>query len=192
MNNVTLIDDLPSLDELEINKSHGLSMIPQTETHKYQKFIRNSGYNTPEQAGMQNDRKMHSQYSRDENAYTSINSNQYAHDNLYNNVHINPHNNPHSDHINTPHMADMQNIDYMPENTYETYERQPKMQKNVNKPPNKPYIKHHNCIDVAEHTHNCLVCSKLYTNNNTLYILIIVFLAIVNLLLLKRILDVEK
>ena len=48
------------------------------------------------------------------------------------------------------------------------------------------------CIDVAEHTANCVVCSKLYANNNTIFILIIVFLALVNLLLLKRILETEK
>jgi len=188
MNNVTLIDDLPSLDELEINKSHGLSMIPQTETHKYQKFIRNSGYNTPEQAGMQNDRKMHPQYSRDENAYTTPNPHRYTNDH-------NTDSNDYHGNINLQYMPDIQNIQNMHDHTYENFERHPKMQKNVNKPNNKPnnnHNNHNNCIDVAEHTHNCLVCSKLYTNNNTLYILIIVFLAIVNLLLLKRILDVEK
>lgn len=51
---------------------------------------------------------------------------------------------------------------------------------------------HNNCVDVSEHTLNCIVCSKLYNNNNTLYILVIIFLAIVNLLLLKRILETDK
>ncbi len=45
------------------------------------------------------------------------------------------------------------------------------------------------CVDVSEHTVHCTVCSKLYNNNNTVFILVIIFLAIVNLLLLKRILE---
>jgi hypothetical protein len=42
MNNITLIDDLPTIEELEIPKSSGMSMIPPNEANKYQKFIRNS------------------------------------------------------------------------------------------------------------------------------------------------------
>ena len=56
MNNVTLIDDLPNLDDLEPNNTHinsGLSMIPSSEVNKYQKFIRNSGMKTPIESGMQ-------------------------------------------------------------------------------------------------------------------------------------------
>jgi hypothetical protein len=41
------------------------------------------------------------------------------------------------------------------------------------------------CLDVAEHIANCPICSKLYNNDKTIYII-----AIVILLLLKKVLDV--
>jgi hypothetical protein len=85
-----------------------------------------------------------------------------------------------------PHM-------YQPYNAkrvYENFEERPKLKKQHNHNHNDSSDNHHNCVDIAEHTSNCLVCSKLYSSNNTLYILLIIFLAIVNLLLLKRILEV--
>jgi|688.fasta_scaffold255684_2 hypothetical protein len=49
--NTTLIDDLPTLDELDISRpTRGLDMIP--ENSPYNKVIRNSGYTTPAAAGM--------------------------------------------------------------------------------------------------------------------------------------------
>lgn len=47
-----------------------------------------------------------------------------------------------------------------------------------------------NCIDVSDHVHNCPVCSKLYCNDKTIYIVIIVLLTIICILLLKKVLDV--
>ena len=52
MNNITLIDDLPTIEELEIPKSPGMNMIPPNEANKFQKYIRNSGVTTPSQSGM--------------------------------------------------------------------------------------------------------------------------------------------
>jgi hypothetical protein len=46
------------------------------------------------------------------------------------------------------------------------------------------------CIDVSNHISNCPICSKLYNNDRTLYIIFIVFLLVICLLLLKKILDV--
>ena len=46
------------------------------------------------------------------------------------------------------------------------------------------------CIDVAEHTINCVVCSRLYQNNNNGYIVVIILLSIICILLLKRVLNV--
>jgi len=45
------------------------------------------------------------------------------------------------------------------------------------------------CRDIAEHIENCPICSKLHNTDKTIYILIIVFLAIVCILLLKRVLE---
>ena len=47
--NVTMIDDLPSLDDLEGNS--GLSMIPSDNANQINKFIRN-GYQPPQESGM--------------------------------------------------------------------------------------------------------------------------------------------
>lgn len=46
------------------------------------------------------------------------------------------------------------------------------------------------CLDVADHIANCPICSKFYNNDKTIYIIAIVLLAIVCILLLKRVLDV--
>ena len=46
-----------------------------------------------------------------------------------------------------------------------------------------------NCVNVANHVKNCPVCSKLYSNDKTLYIIIIVVLAVISALLLKKVLE---
>ena len=46
-----------------------------------------------------------------------------------------------------------------------------------------------NCLDVAEHISNCPICSKLYNNDKTMYIIAIVILAIIVILLLKKVLE---
>ena len=46
------------------------------------------------------------------------------------------------------------------------------------------------CIEVADHIANCPICSKFYNNDKTIYIIAIIMLAIVCILLLKRVLDI--
>lgn len=46
-----------------------------------------------------------------------------------------------------------------------------------------------NCKDIAEHVKNCAVCGKLYHSDNTVYLIIIVFLSILCLLLIKKVLS---
>lgn len=43
----------------------------------------------------------------------------------------------------------------------------------------------YNCVDVANHTRNCPVCSKLYNNDRSIYILIIGLLALICVILFK-------
>ena len=137
--NTTLIDNLPTLDDLDISRpTRGIDMIP--ENSPYSKMIRNSGYLTPSQAGM--------------DSYTSPS-------------------------YFTPLRPFEPKQDFNP--MYKPYE--------ANIKENFTLI---SCVDAAEHTRSCVVCSKLYKNNNTILILLLVFLAIINLLLLKRILEVEK
>lgn len=53
----------------------------------------------------------------------------------------------------------------------------------------KPYM-NMSCIDISKHIQECPVCSKFYSNDKTVYIIAIVVLAVVCLLLLKRVLNV--
>jgi len=46
------------------------------------------------------------------------------------------------------------------------------------------------CIDVATHVKYCMVCSKLYKQDHTIYIIVIIFLLLICLILLKNVLHV--
>lgn len=45
------------------------------------------------------------------------------------------------------------------------------------------------CKDIANHTLNCPVCSRLYSNDKTIYNIVIIVLSIIIIFLLKRVLD---
>lgn len=45
------------------------------------------------------------------------------------------------------------------------------------------------CIDIANHIHYCPICSKLYHCDKRAYITAIVFLAVVVVILLRKVLD---
>jgi hypothetical protein len=45
------------------------------------------------------------------------------------------------------------------------------------------------CLNVADHIANCPICSKFYNTDNTVYIIVIVILAVICILLLKRVLE---
>jgi len=46
------------------------------------------------------------------------------------------------------------------------------------------------CLEISNHIYECPICSKFYSNDKSPYIICIVVLAIICLLLLKRVLDV--
>ena len=46
------------------------------------------------------------------------------------------------------------------------------------------------CIDIANHIASCPICSKFYNNDKTIYIIAIILLALICILLLKKLLDV--
>jgi hypothetical protein len=45
------------------------------------------------------------------------------------------------------------------------------------------------CRDLALHIEDCPLCSKVYRNDNTIYVIIIIFLVIIIGILLKKVLD---
>ncbi len=49
-----------------------------------------------------------------------------------------------------------------------------------------------NCINVAEHTSECIVCSKIYRDDSTIYIFIIIFLLIIVIILLKNLFSIKS
>jgi len=53
----------------------------------------------------------------------------------------------------------------------------------------EPVGQGHSCLDVSSHVDTCPICTKLYSNDKTVYIIIIVILAIMCILLLKRVLE---
>lgn len=46
------------------------------------------------------------------------------------------------------------------------------------------------CLEVADHVQHCPICSKLYATDKTIYLIAIVILAVICIVLLKKILDV--
>jgi len=46
-----------------------------------------------------------------------------------------------------------------------------------------------NCLDVSQHVENCPICSKIYKHDKTIMIITIVILAIICILLLKKVLN---
>jgi hypothetical protein len=59
--------------------------------------------------------------------------------------------------------------------------RQPQLREYLNKEPT--------CLEMAQHVKNCPICTKFYDNDKTVYIIIIIVLAIICILLLKRVLE---
>ena len=84
---------------------------------------------------------------------------------------------------NVTPIADLENV---PSQNYQ--EEQPDQQnkniKTFEMPDNTP-----SCLDVAEHIANCPICSKFYNNDKTLYIVAIVILAVICVILLKKVID---
>ncbi len=46
------------------------------------------------------------------------------------------------------------------------------------------------CLEIADHIPNCPICSKLYESDKTIYLIAIVVLAMICIILLKKVLDV--
>lgn len=152
--NVTMIDDLPFLDDLDQNQIPQ-QPISQPEMHNIQKkFIRNK-YNTPNEAGMNPDFN-----------YQQNQQNQHHH---IHHSHPQQQQLPNFNNIEADFIDNAQNIEMQ-------FHHQQQHQ----------FV---NCISVAEHTQSCLVCSRLYTNDRTIYIIAIIMLLIICILLIKRVLE---
>lgn len=53
-----------------------------------------------------------------------------------------------------------------------------------------PYNPQFSCLQIAEHIKSCPICSTLYNNDRTMYIIAIIVLSIIVIILLKKALEV--
>ena len=66
----------------------------------------------------------------------------------------------------------------------------PTLEEGYEKPPEKMYAKSDlSCLTVAEHIANCPICSKFYKDDKTIFIIAIIVLAVICILLLKKVLE---
>lgn len=80
---------------------------------------------------------------------------------------------------------------------YEEQQRQLQQQENFVEEKRKSKKRHQknydecdlNCISVADHAANCIVCSKLYNNDKSLYLAIIGALILICAILMKKVVD---
>jgi hypothetical protein len=164
--NVTMIDDLPDIEDLDPSQNQmeqlsGLNMLPPSESSKFQKYIRNNNYNPHQNSGMNT--HMIPSYDPHKIGYHGMNQGSYIDSFPLSNY--------------PQHMQMMHSSGGMAPNNQQFYE------------PYEPQKSNATCLDVADHAENCPVCSKLYNNDKTVYIIAIVILCIICILLLKRILD---
>lgn len=139
--NVTMIDDLPYLDDLATNQ-----ILPPNSDINFSKYIRNTAFNPPSEAGMLNRQQPPPQFPQ-----------------------------PPPQLPQPPQMyPQQQQIQFEPE-----IDNTDLPQRAIS------------CVNVAHHASNCIVCSKLYTNDRTNYIIIIILLLTICVMLFKKILDLK-
>ena len=127
--NVTFIDDLPDLEDLESRGGmQGVGQFQQGSGQvpdRYKKFIRSSMGEPPSQSGM--------------------------------------------------------NPEFQPP---QQFFQPPQQEVQVRPSSNSP-----TCLETHDHVQTCPICCRFFKNDNTMYIIAIVILAIICILLLKRVLD---
>lgn len=140
--NVTMIDDLPFLDDLATNQ-----ILPPSDIN-FSKYIRNTSFNPPSEAGMLNKQ---------------------------------PPQPPQQTRIQQPpQQQQFQHLEYQ-----QPQFREIQFEPEIDNSPMIPI----SCVNVAHHASNCIVCSKLYTNDRTNYVIVIILLLTICVMLFKKILD---
>ena len=135
--NVTMLEDLPELSDLQPPSYTGARHLPVTEADRYKKFIRD-GHVPPSESGM------------------------------FPKIPQTPQPPP------PPFMMDGDVSQYAMGDIKSKY--------NMSGSPS--------CLEVADHIANCPICSKFYNTDKTMYIVVIVLLALICIILLKKVLNV--
>ena len=163
--NVTLIKDLPDIDEMEQNINN--------------KFIRN-GHKAPQESGM-HERPQHgvqhgqSDFLQNQPRHNQSDFVQHGQSDFLQNQ---PRHNQ-SDFV--------QQYPQQRNRIYEHYEKPDNI--NVNRSLTVDSPDQLNCRSLIEHFTTCPLCSRYFKNDNTVYIIIITILTIILAILLKKILN---
>lgn len=165
--NRTYIDELPFLEDVisseQQNLNGGLNMIPSSESGKIKKFIRNNEYNIPFEAGMNTKQQQMMEEEQELVKQQQIYEEQQRQ-------------------LQIQQMQQMQE-----QEEFQQYEEKRKHKK-------KRFHVHEsecdlNCISVADHAANCIVCSKLYNNDKSLYLAIIGVMIVICVILMKKVVE---
>ena len=170
--NRTYIDELPFLEDVlsseqQMINGGGLGMIPSAESGKIKRFIRNNEYNLPPEAGMNTAKQqlieeqelLKQQQLYEEQQLLQLQDQEFQQQ-------YNHHNSSSS--------------------SYEDKKKSKKKHRS-----SRIYNEDCdlNCISVADHAANCIVCSKLYNNDKSLYLAIIGVLIIICIILMKKVVE---
>jgi hypothetical protein len=167
--NRTYIEELPFLEDVVSAEQQvmngGLSMIPTSESGKIKRFIRNNEYNLPSESGMNTKQQQmidEQELVQQQKMYEEQQQKMYE---------------------EQQRAIEQEEFEF---------QRSHREEKRRNKKKNQRFHESDcdlNCISVADHAANCIVCSKLYNNDKTLYLAIIGVLIIICIILMKKVVE---
>lgn len=171
-NMVTFIDDLPLISDVE-NSGGMYPMIPPNESNKVKRMIRNYDHDMPIESGMNTksqqlfqDEEMKKKMFEDEQQQLQQQMMIQQQEQQKENFHIR-----------------MKMFEEEQEDNNSHHRKKKKKNRNMEMDCDL------NCISVAEHTTNCVVCSKLYNDDRSIYLGSIIVLLIVSMILLKKVVE---
>lgn len=164
-NMVTFIDDLPLISDVENSSMY--PMIPQNESNKVKRMIRNYDHDMPIESGMNT--KSQQLFHEEEMKKKMFEDEQQM--------------------IQQQQEQQKENFHMRMKMFEEQQEDDSHSRKKKKRNRNVDMDCDLNCVSVAEHTTNCLVCSKLYNDDRSLYIGSIIVLLIVSMILLKKVVE---
>jgi hypothetical protein len=166
---VTYLDELPDLDDLEIDNTNFSNIIPSEVAEKYRKVIRSS-HVPGEQSGMA------PQYPQQQQQYHTQPQQQYQSQNIQRYTQPSYENYYQQSANKTP----MLNEQYTP-----------RLHTQTEMPMYRENFLNMSCLDFAGHVKGCPICSKFYNNDRMPYIITILFLVILCLILLNKVLHTK-
>jgi len=179
-NNYTSINELPELDDLELQESP--SILNESQQQKYGKFIR-TNYEPPLESGM-NYRQKQTSIESLERQSTPINrvliEEKFTNSNDFSGVAAGAA----PFHGSREELRSPEKFDYSNRLYNEQEQTNDNGVKTYNMPENSP-----SCLSVAEHIANCPICSKFYKNDNIMFIGAIGVLVVVICLLVYKMLS---